>query len=415
MVIVILMAGAAAGLLALASRAPEAVRADGPSTNATDPSLGARFTPGQVARAAAFRGPSYLAFALGVALQVATLLLLARGPGPRFVDALERVPGGWPARTALAAAALVVLLSLVGLPLAFVRGYAMGHAWGLSTQGPGAWLGDQLKGVLVSAITLSVAALVFFGLVRWQPRAWPPLAWAAFSLLTLSLTFLFPVVVAPLFNDFTPLPDRELAAQAEELAARAGVDVEEVLVADNSKRSTAENAYVAGLGASKQLVVYDTLLEGGAREETLFVIAHELGHETHGHVVKNVIVASLGLAAGFAVLAWLASRPGLWAWAGASSIGDLRALPLLALFALGAGLVLLPVQNAISRHFEAQADRVALELTQDPAAAVRVYRRLAFSNIADLQPPDVAVWTLFSHPPIVERIESALAERAATP
>lgn len=415
LVIVGLMAVAAAGVVALVSRTPESVRAAKPPSTSTDPSLGAGFTDAQVSRAAHFRGPSYLSFAIGVALQVVTLLLVARGPAQRFVGAFERVRGGWPVRTVLAVVALTLLLSLVSLPLAFVRGHAAAHAWGLSTQGLGGWMSDELKGTAVSAVTLSVAGIAFFGLVRWQQRAWPLLAWAVFSLLTLLLTFLFPIAIAPLFNDFTPLQDQELARAAKALAARAGVDVDEVLVADNSKRSTAENAYVAGIGASKQLVLYDTLLEGGTNDETLFVVAHELGHEAHNHVIKNVLVASVGLAAGFAALAWLAHRPAMWSWGGASSITDLRALPLLVLFALVAALILLPVQNAISRHFEAQADRVAIELTHDPETAVRVFRRLAFSNIADLRPPAVAVWTLFSHPPIVSRIDSVLAESAGTP
>ena len=180
------------------------------------------------------------------------------------------------------------------------------------------------------------------------------------------------------------------------------------MVADASKRSTAENAYVAGLGTTKQVVLYDTLIAAGDRDETLFVVAHELGHDVENHVLKNLLVSSAGLLVGFAGLAWLSTRSGLWSWAGASGIADLRALPLLMLITVMVAVLLLPVQSALSRSFEAHADRIAIDLTEDPDAAVRAFRRLALNNIADLRPPGIAVWTLFSHPPIADRIRSIL-------
>ncbi|MDQ3940884.1 MAG: M48 family metalloprotease, partial [Actinomycetota bacterium] len=124
-----------------------------------------------------------------------------------------------------------------------------------------------------------------------------------------------------------------------------------------------------------------------------------------------------GLGVSFALLAWAAPRRGLWAWAGADGIGDVRALPLLVLFVTIFGLVTLPLQNSVSRRFEREADVVAIELTRDPDTAVQVFRRLAFSNLADLRPPRIAEWILFSHPSIPDRIRSvqAVAETPATP
>ncbi|MDQ4027021.1 MAG: M48 family metalloprotease, partial [Actinomycetota bacterium] len=217
------------------------------------------------------------------------------------------------------------------------------------------------------------------------------------------------------FNKFQPLEDGRLRDRVVALAHSADVNVGEVFVIDASKRSTTENAYVAGLGNSKQLVLYDTLVRAGDDRETAFVVAHELGHQVERHVVKNVLLTTCGLFVGFAVLAWFAGRAGVWAWGGADGIGDVRALPILLIFALGASLVVLPIESAISRSFERRADQIALRLTHDTETAVRVFRRLAFSNLSDLRPPAPAVWALFSHPPVADRIKLVLADGAYGP
>jgi STE24 endopeptidase len=414
---VIVIAGVSllsAGVLAVASRAPASVRADRPPSNATDPALGARFTPDEVRRAGAYNGPGYLSFLLRTVLSIVVLIVLARGPMARWFERTSGWPGGWVTQ-AIAGAVLVVLVSTIAaLPLSYVRGYAMEHAWGLSTQNAIGWLTDVGRGVLVSAVTGAIAAVAFFGIVRWQPQTWWIWGWAAFSILTLVLVFLWPVVVAPLFNKFAPLEDRGLAGEIRTLAAGAGVDVDEVLVADASRRSTAENAYVAGLGSTKRMVLYDTLLRAGDERQTLFVVAHELGHAKENHVLKGVAASAIGLLAGFGLLAFLSHKESLWRWGGASGIGDVRALPVLLLFATVAGLVVLPASNVISRSFEARADEIAIGLTHDPDAGIRSFRRLAFSNLADLRPPAAIVWLFYSHPPIPERIR-AVAESGAAP
>jgi STE24 endopeptidase len=405
----------AAAAVALASRTPASVRAARPDSDATDPTLGARFSDAQISRHASYRGPSYLSFALTTLLEIGVLIVLARGPFRRLVEVIQHVPGGWPVHAALLGMAIAIILAVATLPLGYVRGYAMEQAWGLSTQDIGGWLSDRARSTGVVAVTGAIAAMAFFGIVRWQPRTWWVWGWVAFSALTAALVFLYPIVIAPLFNKFTPLQDATLERRVTELAQDAGVHIDEVLVADASRRTTAENAYVAGLGETKRLVLYDTLLEADDEDATAFVVAHELGHRAEGHVWKNVALASAGLLVGFALLYWLAEHSGVWSWAGAFGVADLRALPILLLFASVVGLVALPAENWVSRRFEARADEVAVELTNDPATAVRVFRRLAFSNLADLRPPDPVVWALYSHPPIQERIEAAVAESDIAP
>jgi STE24 endopeptidase len=414
LLIAVLSVGAAL-VVGLVSRAPASVRSARPGDPATDPSRGATFGADEISRHGDYRGPQYLAFALGTAVQIATLAVIALGPFRRFVDAIGGLRGGWPVHTIVAVLGLVAVLTLVALPLAFVRGFAIGHAWDLSTQSVGSWISDQARSLAVSAVILSIGGVAFFGLVRWRPGSWWIWGWATFAVLSAVLTFLYPVVIAPLFYKFAPLGDEVLARDIEQLADRAEVDVEEVLVADASRRTTTENAYVAGLGSTRRVVVYDTLLESGGRDETLFVVAHELGHQRAGHMVKNALLQAAGLLVGFSLLALLARRPGAWSWAGASGVGDLKALPVLVLFTVAVGLLLLPVQNAVSRNFESEADRTAIDLTGDSDTAVRTFRRLAFSNLADLRPPPVAVWALYTHPPIPERIRNFLEESGARP
>jgi STE24 endopeptidase len=400
-----------AGLVGLVSRAPADVRARpaGDAGDATDPALGATFTDAQVERHAAFRRPGYASFLAGFVLQVVTLIVLAKGPWGRLVDGLEGRIGPWPLRALVAGAVIALVMTLVTLPLAFVRGFVVEHAWGLATQAAPGWVADQLKGAAVGTVTSAVAALVFFAVIRWQPGTWWLWGWAAFSALTAVMFLLWPVVVAPLFNDFTPLAPGALNERVRGLADAAGVPVDEVLVADASRRTTAENAYVAGLGGTKRLVLYDTLLSAGTEDQTAFVVAHELGHQAEGHVPKNLAISCAGLLAGFAFLGWLGTREAFWAWAGAGGPGDLRAVPLLLLLATVLTLVSMPLQAALSRRFEAGADEIAIRLTDDPDAAVGAFRRLALNNLADLDPPALAVALFYSHPPIPERIRSVLA------
>ena len=126
-------------------------------------------------------------------------------------------------------------------------------------------------------------------------------------------------------------------------------------------------------------------------------------------------LSAIGLFAGFGILVWLGTRPGVWSWAGASGIGDIGALPVVVLIAVVLAVLSTPLQNVVSRDFEATADRIALEATDDPEAAVRAFRRLAFANIADLNPPPIAVATLYTHPPLPDRIEAAVAHSRVAP
>jgi STE24 endopeptidase len=197
------------------------------------------------------------------------------------------------------------------------------------------------------------------------------------------------------------------------LAAKAGLPVDEVLEADASRRTTKANAYFTGLGRTKRIVLYDTLVKSAPPDEVRMVVAHEMGHWRHQHIWKGL---ALGAAAGFLgwgaaawVLGWAVGRQA-FRLAGPS---DLAGLALVALVLLTLEAVTLPIQTAISRAFEREADRASLELTEDPAAFIRGEVTLARTNLADLTPPRPIVWLLYTHPPVLERIAAAESYAAA--
>ena len=216
------------------------------------------------------------------------------------------------------------------------------------------------------------------------------------------LAALAPVVLDPLFNDFTPLPEGQTRADVLELAGAAGVKVGEVYSVDASRRTTAANAYVAGLGPTKRVVLFDTLLDRYDRDEVRLVVAHELAHVRHRDVPRSVAYAALvAPALGLAVqrLSWALSPE--------------RGTPApCRRWRLSAALVSAPVGligNRLSRALERRADQFALELAGAPEAFVSFERTIALQNVADLEPPRWVTRLLATHPPTAERIGAAVA------
>jgi STE24 endopeptidase len=216
-----------------------------------------------------------------------------------------------------------------------------------------------------------------------------------------------PLLLEPLFNRFTPLQNEDLAGSLQQLAADAGVPIEQVLVADASRRTTKQNAYVSGFGASRRLVLYDTLLRTSDQRELRLVLAHELAHRRARHLFKGTALAAAG-ASGFVLLLWTLLRwPALRDTLTIDGPSDPRVIPFLLLLGLCLQIASAPLGTAISRHWERQADRLSLHLTADPHAFEQTHRKLAAANLADLEPPRLAYLTLFSHPTAAERITAA--------
>jgi len=368
----------------------------------------ADFSPEQLAREVAFhealRPTSYAALAVGFA--VAALLGLTRA-GARLVTAVARpLGGGWVWQVLLGTLALTALSRLATLPLS-ARSEQVLRDYGLSTQTWGSWLGDVAKGVGVGAGLTALALLALVTLARSAPRTW----WAWGALATASLvvagSFAYPLFIEPVFNQFRPLPPGELRDDLLALAARDGVAVDRVLVADASRRTTAVNAYVSGFGSSRRIVLYDTLLAQAPAREVELIVAHELGHAARRDVLVGTLLGAIAAAAAVLALALVLSCEPLRRRVGATGMGDPRVVPLVLLLVAVAGLTLAPASNLVSRRIEARADVHSLDLTRDPATFVASQRRLALSNLADLKPNPLAYALFATHPGVTERLALA--------
>ncbi len=378
-----------------------------PAPQVTDPTGG--LTVAQIARADAFaadlRPASLAALLLGL---LATGVLGLTRLGARLVIAVARPFGGgrvW--QVLLGTVALVVLGRLVTLPLS-AYGEVVRHRYGLSTRGWGLWARDLAVATGISAGLTAVGLLLLVLLARRAPGSWWAWAGAGAAGLVVVGSFLYPVVIEPAFNSFTPLPAGQLRTDLLQLAEESGTPVADVLVADASRRTTALNAYVSGFGSTRRIVVYDTLLElPDAEIES--IAAHELGHVATDDVLTGTLIGALGAGAGVALLGWVLGSAYLLRRAGADGPGDPRVVPLI-LLAVAVGTVLAtPVQNAASRQIEARADQRALDLTRDPAAFADVMRRLSVANLNQPDPPVAWQWFFGSHPTTAQRVAAAQA------
>ena len=358
-------------------------------------------TAGEIARAESYsryvRPLSQLSYAVGLAV---ALVLGLTAAGARLV---ARLPGRWWLQVALATLGVTVLQRLLTLPLGLaVRQRNLTE--GLTRQALGPWLLDRLLSLLVAWVVATLLVLVVVGAARRWPRRWYLAAGVGGALLTFVVSLLYPLLVEPLFNRFTPMADGPLRTSILRLADETGVEVEEVLVADASRRTTTLNAYVSGYGGTRRIVVYDTLLAAGLDpEEVRSVVAHELGHARHQDVLLGTGLGALGVAAGTTALALLLDSPRLRRRAGTSGPDQPGVVPLvLALAAVGTFLAS-PAQQLVSRAIEARADRVSLTVTGDRAAFERLQRALTRRSLADPTPPTSSYLWFASHPTVVQR------------
>ncbi len=359
------------------------------------------FTADQVARAERFatwrRSLSWSAYALSLGV-LALLAFSTRGA--RLV---RRVGGGrrWWLAVPLVTLAVLLVERLVTLPFA-VAAHQVGLVYGITRQGYGAWLVDVVKSLGVTWAATSLLLLLLVGLARRWPRRWFLGAGAVALALTFAGSFLYPVVVEPVFNRFTPMADGPFKASVLRLAEQEGVAVDQVLVADASRRTTTLNAYVSGFGGTRRVVVYDNLLDDLTPAEARVVIAHELGHAKHDDVLLGTTLGSLGAVGGVALLALLLDSRRLRRRAHVRET-DASVVPLvLVLVALGTFLVS-PAQNVVSRAVEARADRTSLAATGTATTFVRMQRRLALASVADPTPPAWSQLWWGSHPTVLQR------------
>jgi Zn-dependent protease with chaperone function len=337
--------------------------------------------------------------------------LLATGLSAMLRTAAESVAWFGPPSCA---AALTVVIYVIGvslvneigtLPIAFYSGFMLERRYGLSTEPIRAWLKDQAKSFAVGLLLMIGAASLVYFLIRWSPTGWWLPAGVVFTLLIVGLTNLAPVALLPLFYRVKPLDRESLRARLLALAERAGARVLDAYEWGLSGKTKKANAALTGLGATRRILVSDTMLAEYSDEEIEIVLAHELAHHVHGDIWKGLAFESALLLAGFQI----AARAVAWSVdpLGFRGPADVAALPLLVLAAGAVSLVMVPIAHAMSRSYERRADRFALELTNNPSAFISAMRRLSAQNLAEEHPSKAIQWLFYSHPPIRERIAAA--------
>ena len=358
------------------------------------------FSDSQIEHARAYRRPQLALYGGVVAVEFGLLPLLVARPPRRLRGPFRRpVLAG-----AVAGAALSVGVSGAVLPLKVVSRERAKDV-GLVTQSWTGYARDTAVSWGIGAIIAGAGAAAGLGLVRRYPRGW----WAPGSALVVAFgvvsIYAGPVVLDPLFNTFKALPQGQARSDVLELARKAHVDVGQVLTIDASRRTTAANAYVTGLGTTKRVVLYDTLLENFSRDELRLVVAHELGHVHHDDVPHGLLYLAIVAPFGLFAVARLTDRlaPDEVATPGPAI------LPALALSIAVMTTTITTISNQLSRDVEARADSFALELTHEPEPFISFEKRVALRNLADPDPPDWETFLLATHPPVIDRIGMGVA------
>ena len=361
--------------------------------------------PEETARARVYHRRQLALSLLGLVLFVSYLLLLIE---TRAAAHLARFVARWTTTWWLELAVVVIVLAgayrLLTLPLQWLGGYWLPRRYGLLHQPLRRWLWDAAKAALIGAALGLLAVLTVYALLRVTPWWW---LWGAAIFLAgyTLLTLVAPIWLVPLFYRLTPLPDGDLRARLLALARRVGVPVTGVFVVDQSRKSRTANAAVTGLGRTRRILLFDTLLDQFTAEEIEAVLAHELAHQLHGDIRRGLLVqGALTL-----VTFWIADRAlrGGAGWLGLTGPADIAGLPLFGLILVLVSLAALPVANGWSRRVEWQADRFALETIPDPRAFIGSMERLATLNLAEREPHRLEELFLYSHPAIERRIAHA--------
>ena len=366
------------------------------------PHLAARavFTQAQIDRAADYREPGYILAVVGLILGPAAALAWARWGRVGVIRGLPpSVAGGIAAALAAGVAAAVLL------PLGYV-GHVRAVNAGIDLRSAAEWARDAAIGLATWTAGVGVAYTACLAIGRRARQPWLAVGLAAWVAVAVFVA-IQPVVIDPLFASTRPLRNPALETLLRSVEHQVGASPGSVSVSDASSRTTAENAFVDGVGPTERMVLYDTVLRRAPDDQTRALLAHELGHVKRRHTLKGVLwFGVLGLPALWLVLSVAeraARRRGL------DGARDPRAAPLVVAGLLVAASLLTPVENGISRRYEAEADWVSLRATGDGAGMAGLQKRLALADLANPDPPGWAVALLFDHPPVLDRIGVARA------
>ncbi len=299
---------------------------------------------------------------------------------------------------------LALLSSVLDIPFSLYSTFVIEKKYGFSTMTVRMWITDFLKSLIISAVLMGILLGAMLALMRYAEHSWWFWVWIFFSLFQLLMIWLYPVLIAPLFNKFEPVRDEALKEDIISLMAKVGLKAKGVFQVDAGKRSKHTNAYFTGLGKTKRIVLFDTLLNSHSADEILSVLAHEAGHWKKKHIMKQLVFTEAISLAAFYLVYRLIDWPLLYQTFGFSERLPYAGLLLVAALLGPVTFFLTPVGAAVMRMFEREADDYCLNLIGTVKPMVSALKRLAKDNLANLHPHPLYAWFYYSHPPLAERI-----------
>ena len=339
-----------------------------------------------------------IAFILGIVLSGFSLSL------SRYIGTITENPY---LQLLLFVAAIGFLESMLTFPLNYYSGYRMEHQYGMSNQTFFQWMKENMKATAVGAVIgLPLLLIFYFCLNIFQENWWLPAA-TVFFLFSVLLARIAPTLIFPLFYKFKPIENESLKNKLTRLCSGVNMTIAGIFEFNMSKTTKKANAAFAGIGRSKRIILADTLLKNFSEDEIEVVFAHEVGHYYHKHIVKSILLSIVTIFAGLYIAAYFykQSLP-VFSF---TSITDIAALPLLGLILMFFGFLTGPINNALSRAYERQADAYALNTTKNKHAFITAMQRLSTMNLADEEPHPLVEFLFYSHPAISKRVRAAEA------
>jgi STE24 endopeptidase len=296
-----------------------------------------------------------------------------------------------------------LLLAIPSMPWDWVEQFRLEERFGFNTTNQKTWWGDRVKGLLLSLLLGYPLLLLILKLVDWMGPTWWLWAWAAVLAFQLLMLVLAPIIILPLFNKFTPLPEGALRDRLLRLGERTGFHSKSIQVMDGSKRSRHSNAFFTGFGKFRKIVLFDTLINQLAEVELEAVLAHEIGHYKKKHIPKMLVGSALGLLVAFFAIAQLANQPWFYRAFGFEPGSIVPALLLFSLLSSVVTFWLTPLFNLLSRKFEYEADAYAAKTMSEAASLIGALRKLNEKNLSNLTPHPFYSGFYYSHPTLLER------------
>jgi STE24 endopeptidase len=298
-----------------------------------------------------------------------------------------------------------VLMAVITFPLRWYS-YTVSKDYGITVQTFSGWMKDYTIDFWINFLITAIIIVVLYSIVKRSPKRWWLYAWMLSIPFTLFLTFIQPVVIAPLYNDFYPLKDKALETKILALADEAGIPAEHVFEVNMSEKTNAMNAYVTGLGGNSRIVLWDTTLNQLSESEVLFIMAHEMGHYVKKHIlfgtIGYVLVTLVGLYMIYRLMNYIISR-----WGHVLHLNETKeiaSIPLFFVLVSVLSFLFTPVNNTVSRMHELEADRYAIELTEDNTSAVMTFQKLSKTNLSQINPPVLVKIFRYTHPTMLDRL-----------